>query len=103
MALARPGRAALGGGEVAHAAASASAVEVECVDDEAIRLNRVHYGAACTRNPPCGKMSFIPNEGELPRGCGSMLALPRTPGACARADERQRVSPPLARAWTRSS
>ncbi|KAL1507274.1 hypothetical protein AB1Y20_008122 [Prymnesium parvum] len=49
-----------------------SSIQVECVGRMSARVNGVVYSSACTANPPCGTMSFIPGKGERPHGCGTL-------------------------------
>ena len=69
-------RRGLQGTRRSRRAGHSSALDIECVGADSIRVNGVHYGAACAVNPPCGTMSFIPPEGAQPRGCGKLLRLP---------------------------
>lgn len=55
--------------------ATSSTVAVECRGTEFVRVNGVLYGAACSHNPPCGQMSFVPGKGETPHGCGQKLRM----------------------------
>ena len=71
-----------GGGGEAHALLSSRlgqtgmGLSVERSDERAVVVAGVHYGHACTDNPPCGqKMALVPHGQSPPRSCGRTLPL----------------------------
>ena len=71
-----------GGGGEPHALPSnrlgptGMSLSVEPSDERTVVVAGVHYGHACTDNPPCGqKMALVPHGQSPPRSCGRTLRL----------------------------
>ena len=71
-----------GGGGEPHALPSSRLgqtsmpLSVDLSDERAVVVAGVHYGHACTDNPPCGqKMALVPHDQSPPRSCRHTLPL----------------------------